>query len=104
MIEAVMFWNEPNNMSHWDFEIDPGWQTFARDGQAGRRRDRAPRTPALPRVLGGISPIDPISSRTHDGRACSTHVDVGRRARLSARLESLADSTNGRTSWTRSAP
>src|SRR5215213_2329564 len=24
MIEAVMLWNEPNNLSHWDFEIDPG--------------------------------------------------------------------------------
>ena len=22
MIEAVMLWNEPNNKSHWDFEID----------------------------------------------------------------------------------
>ena len=25
MIEAVMFWNEPNNLSHWDFVIDPDW-------------------------------------------------------------------------------
>ena len=24
VIEAVMLWNEPNNLSHWDFEIDPG--------------------------------------------------------------------------------
>ncbi len=23
-----MFWNEPNNKSHWDFEIDPEWRTF----------------------------------------------------------------------------
>ena len=22
MIEAAMIWNEPNNLSHWDFEID----------------------------------------------------------------------------------
>jgi beta-xylosidase len=29
MIEAVMFWNEPNNKSHWDFEVDPGWEMFA---------------------------------------------------------------------------
>ena len=28
MIEAVMFWNEPNNKSHWDFEIDPEWNKF----------------------------------------------------------------------------
>ena len=26
MVEAVMFWNEPNNKSHWDFEIDPDWK------------------------------------------------------------------------------
>ena len=24
-----MIWNEPNNMSHWDFDIDPGWTSFA---------------------------------------------------------------------------
>ncbi|PYL22790.1 MAG: beta-xylosidase, partial [Verrucomicrobia bacterium] len=29
MIEAVMIWNEPNNKSHWDFEIDPEWRIFA---------------------------------------------------------------------------
>ena len=29
MVEAVMFWNEPNNKSHWDFEIDPEWRHFA---------------------------------------------------------------------------
>ena len=23
MVEALMIWNEPNNKSHWDFEIDP---------------------------------------------------------------------------------
>ena len=23
MIEAAMIWNEPNNKSHWDPEIDP---------------------------------------------------------------------------------
>ena len=29
MIEAVMLWNEPNNKSHWDPEIDPDWSRFA---------------------------------------------------------------------------
>ena len=29
MIEAVMFWNEPNNLSHWDFELDHDWRIFA---------------------------------------------------------------------------
>ena len=27
MIEAAMIWNEPNNKSHWDFEIDPDWRS-----------------------------------------------------------------------------
>ena len=30
MIEAVMLWNEPNNLSHWNFEIDPGWEQFSK--------------------------------------------------------------------------
>ena len=30
MIEAAMLWNEPNNLSHWNFEIDPDWKIFAR--------------------------------------------------------------------------
>ena len=29
MIEAVKFWNEPNNKSHWAFEIDPQWEIFS---------------------------------------------------------------------------
>ena len=29
MIEAVMFWNEPNNKSHWDFEVYPNWDKFS---------------------------------------------------------------------------
>ena len=58
MIEAAMIWNEPNNKSHWDIEADPTWDIFARmsclAGQA-----IAAEAPGLPRVLGGMSPIDP---------------------------------------------
>jgi beta-xylosidase len=58
MIEAAMFWNEPNNKSHWDFEIDPHWEKFAGMIRiAGAAVKRA--HPGIPRVLGGISPIDP---------------------------------------------
>jgi beta-xylosidase len=58
MIEAVMVWNEPNNKSHWDPEIDPGWYRFAEMAiKAGRAVAEA--HPGLTRVLGGISPIDP---------------------------------------------
>jgi beta-xylosidase len=58
MIEAVMFWNEPNNKSHWDFEIDPGWVKFAEMAKLAANAVRA-EAPRLPRVLGGMSPIDP---------------------------------------------
>src|SRR4051812_48733366 len=57
MVEAVMFWNEPNNKSHWAFEIDPEWRTFAAMVNLAAEAV-AEENPALPRVLGGISPID----------------------------------------------
>jgi beta-xylosidase len=59
VIEAVMFWNEPNNKSHWAFELDPEWRIFA---QLATRAAQAVATenPQLTRVLGGISPIDPL--------------------------------------------
>lgn len=56
-VEAVMFWNEPNNKSHWDFQLDPEWDIFSamvrRAAGAVRRAN-----PKLVKVLGGISPID----------------------------------------------
>lgn len=58
MVEAVMLWNEPNNLSHWDFEADPDWTRFADLVRRASVAIRAVR-PNLPIVLGGISPIDP---------------------------------------------
>ena len=58
MIEAAMIWNEPNNMSHWDFQVDPDWVVFAQMARAAGAAIRVER-PGLTRVLGGISPIDP---------------------------------------------
>src|SRR5919199_482998 len=53
-----MLWNEPNNLSHWDRNQDHEWGLFAEMvGLAGERLGRV--APGLPRVLGGISPIDP---------------------------------------------
>ena len=57
-----MLWNEPNNLSHWDRQQDPDWALFARMIRiAGERLARV--APGLPRVLGGISPIDPLFIR-----------------------------------------
>jgi beta-xylosidase len=58
MIEAAMIWNEPNNKSHWDPEVDPGWRIFALMARLAAQAIRGA-NPAVPRVLGGISPIDP---------------------------------------------
>jgi beta-xylosidase len=58
MIEAVMLWNEPNNLSHWDFKIDPDWKMFAEMATLAAKSIRS-MNPDLPIVLGGISPIDP---------------------------------------------
>src|SRR5436305_1901192 len=58
MVEAVMLWNEPNNLSHWDFKIDPEWKMFAEMAIMAAKAVRCI-NPELPIVLGGISPIDP---------------------------------------------
>jgi beta-xylosidase len=58
MVEAVMLWNEPNNLSHWDFKADPDWKMFAEMIIAASKAIRS-EYPELPIVLGGISPIDP---------------------------------------------
>jgi beta-xylosidase len=58
MVEAVMLWNEPNNLSHWDFKLDPDWKIFAGMVIAASKAIRK-ENPELPIVLGGISPIDP---------------------------------------------
>jgi beta-xylosidase len=68
VIEAVMFWNEPNNKSHWDFEIDPDWSKFAGMVKLASDAVRAEHS-RVPQVLGGMSPIDPefIQNMTAQG-------------------------------------
>ena len=75
MIEAAKIWNEPNNKSHWDPEIDPGWALFAETAIAAGQAIKA-ENPNLPRVLGGISPIDPIFITNMKDRGVLDHVDV----------------------------
>ena len=75
MIEAVMLWNEPNNLSHWDFKIDPDWKMFAEMALAAVRAVRNI-NPDLKIVLGGISPIDPNFIRLLGGYGVLDAVDV----------------------------
>src|SRR5438045_1430995 len=58
MVEAVMLWNEPNNLSHWDFQVDRDWRVFAQMALAAAEAIRKV-NPDVKIVLGGISPIDP---------------------------------------------
>ena len=55
--EAVMFWNEPNNLSHWDFQLDPEWKIFCDMVRGASDAVRAEHS-GLTQVLGGMSPID----------------------------------------------
>lgn len=75
MIEAAKIWNEPNNKSHWDPNLDPEWDLFARmtclAGQA-----IAAENSALTRVLGGMSPIDPHFVRRLEARGVLENIDV----------------------------
>src|SRR5687768_3367365 len=74
MIEAVMFWNEPNNKSHWDFEIDPEWTMFAEMVKLAARAVAA-ENPRLPRALGGISPIDPAFMQRMKDQGVLDHLE-----------------------------
>jgi beta-xylosidase len=75
VVEAVMLWNEPNNLSHWNFEVDQGWEAYARMVNLAADAVRAEH-PALRRVLGGISPIDPDFIRNMRSQCVLSHVDV----------------------------
>jgi beta-xylosidase len=58
VVEAVMFWNEPNNLSHWDRDLDPGWERYAAMVTAAAAAVKA-ECGTVVRLLGGLSPIDP---------------------------------------------
>lgn len=58
MVEAIKIWNEPNNLSHWDFTIDSEWKEFSRMAMLAAIKIKET-NPDLTVVMGGISPIDP---------------------------------------------
>jgi beta-xylosidase len=75
VIEAVKFWNEPNNKSHWAVELDPEWRRFAEMVSLAGAAVAA-ESPGLKRVLGGLSPIDPDIVRLLASHGVLEHVDV----------------------------
>ncbi len=57
MVEAVVLWNEPNNLSHWNFHLDPEWKGFAAMVKRAAAAIREV-NPSLKIVLGGVSSCD----------------------------------------------
>lgn len=75
MIESVKLWNEPNNKSHWDPNLDPDWSKFAEMVNLASEAIRDV-NPALTQVLGGMSPIDPQFVNRLAGHGVLDRVDV----------------------------
>ncbi len=57
MVEAIVLWNEPNNLSHWNFHLDPEWKRFAEMVRLASAAIRSV-NPDIPIVLGGVSSCD----------------------------------------------
>ncbi|MFN3387292.1 MAG: beta-xylosidase [Allosphingosinicella sp.] len=70
-----MIWNEPNNKSHWDPDLDPEWRLFSDTAIAAAKAIEAA-NPAVKRVLGGISPIDPFFIQRLAGHGVLDVMDV----------------------------
>jgi len=75
MIEALKFWNEPNNLSHWNFEMDPDWVNFSQMIKSASFVARH-LAPHLRLVLGGISPIDPTFIRLLEKQGALEYLDA----------------------------
>ena len=75
MIEAIVLWNEPNNLSHWNFKLDPGWKRFAEMVKLAAAAIRQA-NPTLPIVLGGVSSCDCDFLRTMAELGVMEHVDA----------------------------
>ncbi len=75
MVEAVVLWNEPNNLSHWNFKLDPNWERFADMVKQASRAIRAV-NPNLPIVLGGVSSCDIDFLRNMASQGVMPYVDA----------------------------
>ena len=74
-VEAVMIWNEPNNMSHWDFQIDSDWKIFSAMARLAGQAVRAENREVI-RVMGGISPVDPLFIQRLTAQGALDEVDA----------------------------
>jgi beta-xylosidase len=75
VITSIKIWNEPNNLSHWDFLLDPGWSAFSQLVNYASSAIKQVR-PSMPVVLGGMSPVDPGFLRQIERRGALESVDI----------------------------
>jgi beta-xylosidase len=75
MMHSAMVWNEPNNKSHWDPEVDPDWVIFAETARLAGEAIRA-ESSQVTRVLGGMSPLDPLFLRKMEHRGVLGQMDA----------------------------
>ncbi len=75
MVEAVVLWNEPNNLSHWNFHLDPNWERFANMVKQGSAAIRSV-NPDLKVVLGGVSSCDCDFLHNMREQGVMQHVDA----------------------------
>ena len=75
MVEAFVLWNEPNNLSHWNFHLDPEWKRFSEMVKLASRAIRNV-NPRIPIVLGGVSACDCDFQRLMSSYGVIEHVDA----------------------------
>ena len=75
MIEAIVLWNEPNNLSHWNFHLDPDWVRYS-DMVAAAAQVIRSLNPDLNIVLGGVSSCDSDFLRLMASYGVMNHVDA----------------------------
>jgi CDP-paratose 2-epimerase len=71
--EWVELWNEPNNLTDWDWRLDPQWQMFSEmiGAAAYWMHQRGKKT-----VLAGMMPIDPNWLHLMSDRGVLAHIDA----------------------------
>lgn len=75
MVEALVLWNEPNNLSHWNFHLDPDWLRFSEMVKLASSAIRKV-NPDLPIVLGGVSACDSDFLRLLSSYGVMNYVDI----------------------------
>ncbi|WP_109486664.1 beta-xylosidase [Occallatibacter savannae] len=75
MVEALVLWNEPNNLSHWNFHLDPEWKRFSEMVKLASTAIRKV-NPDVPIVLGGVSACDCDFLRLMASYGVMDHVDA----------------------------